>query len=135
MSEDYKVQYSIKVGPADPRSGSGNDMVNIRANDATELDTLMMDMVERAALLGGYADQIRASIAVVEEFPETVPFSGGTPAAPATTAYPPGTKVCAHGVPMEWKQGVSKAGKAYKGWYCTRKNDPNLPECKPEWVN
>jgi len=36
---------------------------------------------------------------------------------------------CPHGA-RQYKQGVNKAGKPYKGWYC-----PQLsPDCKVEWV-
>jgi hypothetical protein len=59
------------------------------------------------------------------------------PAAPAAAPRqgpPPGTSAptCDHGQPREWKTGTSKAGKAYKGWFC---QNPNRDaQCAPQWV-
>lgn len=50
------------------------------------------------------------------------------PPAPVTNA---GAPACRHGA-MVWKEGVSKAGKAYKMWSCTSKNRQD--QCDPQWV-
>lgn len=38
---------------------------------------------------------------------------------------------CGHG-PMKWRQGVSKAGKPYKGWFCTAPYGQN--QCSAQFV-
>lgn len=60
---------------------------------------------------------------------------GGTVINDPSVAAPPvvassGAPACKHG-PMEWKEGTSKAGKAYKLWSCTSKNRQD--QCDPVW--
>lgn len=38
---------------------------------------------------------------------------------------------CAHG-PRQWKEGVSKAGNAYKMWSCPSRDRND--QCQPQWV-
>lgn len=40
-------------------------------------------------------------------------------------------KYCAHGE-RSYKEGVSKAGKPYKGYFCTSQDKDN--QCSPEWA-
>lgn len=44
----------------------------------------------------------------------------------------PGSPSCNHGS-MEWKEGVSRAGKAYKGYYC--KAPRGQASCSPVYIN
>jgi hypothetical protein len=42
--------------------------------------------------------------------------------------------VCDHGVAMDWKSGVSKAGKPYEGYFCAGTDDWD-DQCKPVFKN
>lgn len=51
---------------------------------------------------------------------------------PDRTGAPNGEKkYCAHGE-RDYKEGVSKAGKTYKGYFCTSGDKDN--QCSPEWA-
>jgi alpha-D-ribose 1-methylphosphonate 5-triphosphate diphosphatase PhnM len=121
LTDDYKVQYSIKF----PHPSA--DMVNVRANTVDELKTLMAEIALEAATLAVTADAIRTDVMEVAkqnikaEFPTTTEVASGGQ----------GQKLCAHGVPYTFRSGTSQKGKAYSGLFCTVKNDPNLKECEP----
>ena len=59
------------------------------------------------------------------------PDGGFTPGGYETPAEQP-TKTCAHGA-MKYKEGTSKAGKAYKGYFCPAPMGQN--QCKAVFVN
>jgi hypothetical protein len=59
------------------------------------------------------------------------PAPWDTPADPfgsSTTAPAP---ACEHG-PRLWKEGTSKQGKPWKGWFCPNRDRNN--QCKPQWA-
>lgn len=64
---------------------------------------------------------------------DAAPAAAKAAPAQATSEAPPGSKApnCDHG-PMEYKSGVSKAGKAYKLWSCT--STERSEQCKAEFV-
>lgn len=54
---------------------------------------------------------------------------------PGTTVVTdPNAKVCAHGVARVRKSG-GEGKKAWVGYFCDVKNDPNLKQCAVEWEN
>lgn len=53
--------------------------------------------------------------------PADDPFESATPAGP----------VCSHG-PRKWREGTSKNGKPYRGWFCTSTNRND--QCPAEWA-
>ena len=78
--------------------------------------------------------------AVLDGFKHILPLSAGSEPTVAAVAAQLGATVvsgggdspvgppCPHG-PRQWKEGTSKAGKAYKGWFC----GANVDDCRPEW--
>jgi|ERR1044071_5826048 hypothetical protein len=120
----------------------GNDRSNagltVRAESINEvnavLDDLSMPLDEGAesklsSLLNGVRE-VKAAVDLIFPAPvQTAPRAQVThPQAKATPADAP---TCAHGS-MQYKEGVSKQGKAYKGWFCPAPYGQT--KCDAQWV-
>lgn len=121
MSENWKIQVSPKL--------PDGTLVNLRAESADEMDRLLrfveqraQDITTTAALLTGAG--VAASAGLTQP---SSPVPPSVPAPPADSA-----PVCRHGQ-KTWKPaGVSRAGRAYNGfWAC---NGPRDDQCK-SWDN
>lgn len=123
-------------------SGYGNPGLTIRAETADELLAVFNDLSanvgepdeERSKLndiLDGVAT-VNAGIqlkglGVAKESPKAQPVTH-----PQAQSTPQAAKTCAHGA-MAWKEGVSKAGKPYKGWFCTAPYGQT--KCQAQFIN
>lgn len=116
MSDDYKIQISLKFGPA--LAG----MLNIRANDTGELAGLL-DAVENeiSVKLGGLVESVEALAAIGSQFPNAQ-VVGSTPA-PAG-----GAVTCNHG-PMILRSG-GRGSEAWEGYFCKQPKEA-ADRCKP----
>lgn len=107
------------------RSGT---LLNVYAANAAELSQLLED-------LEGTAAQVAALEGVLGAVTAAAPISAppsqqpkGTPVAqPGNAGAAPS---CQHG-PRIFREGVSKAGKPYKAWFCSSQDRND--QCKPEW--
>ena len=61
-----------------------------------------------------------------------VGFGGGVKTDAEPAKPDPAAPQCNCGKPMEYKEGRSKAGNDYKGWFCTK---PGREKCPPIWIN
>lgn len=129
MADEYGAQLSVKFGP------NGNSMINVRADDVTALAEEVNRMAELGSVIVASAEDFVANATVVAAFPNTTTVQDARPSQPAQ-ANNSAAPVCAHGVPMKYREGVAaKTGKAYKLWGCTVKDDPRMPECQAKFLN
>lgn len=117
MSEDKNsfVSVGMPVGPARLTISAPNVTgLSVHLNDLTEVDP-----VDGVSAISGVIENIQMIDAAA-----TLVFI--RPTAPAVAApssiapnIPSDGKTCAHGA-MRYKEGTSKQGKPYKGWFCTQ---------------
>ncbi len=127
MSDDYKVQVSLKVG----QGGAG--MVNIRGNSVVEVDGLLADTKDLLLpALAGFEEEAKAIGLIAATFPGTtgVPQAQqqgyAQPAQQPAAASNGGAQTCQHGA-MIWRTGADWAG-----WFCpAQRTDPT--KCKPRY--
>ena len=131
-STPQRVQLSIKFG----NNGSGYAIVEAATTEALveEAGKLM----DQAGFLNAVVEEVQARGTIVQAYPETTqvapaPSPWGSQN-PGTPAGPP-VENCAHGVPRKYQEGISKAGRPYKGFFCQVKGDPRLPQCPPKFLN
>lgn len=105
-------------------SGYGHPGLTVRAENIEELNAILADFSETGQdevskldnLLSG-VETIKA--AVLLKFPqeEKPARQASTVTHPQAQTTAPDAPSCTHGV-MKWKEGTSKAGNPYKGWFC-----------------
>lgn len=116
MSDDYKIQISLKFGP-----GQGG-MLNIRANSKDELAGLLDDVENEISVkLGGLVESVAALAAVGAAFP-------GTQVVGSTPAPAGGAVTCNHG-PMILRSG-GRGSEAWEGYFCKQPKEA-ADRCKP----
>lgn len=125
MSEDYKVQVSLKFGPG------MLGLLNLRANTPQELDTLIRDTTELLVVpIGGLTEEIAPLANIQQAFPQTQVINQGQPqqsAQPAVTG-----RSCQHGQ-MTYRTGNQNTPDAWAGYFCPLgKGDP--AKCRPQYV-
>jgi hypothetical protein len=79
--------------------------------------------LQAAALSAKITAAAATNVRLVED-----PFATATPAPTSVVAEP--AHICSHGIRV-WREGTSKAGKPYAGWYCTSRDQSN--QCPPEY--
>jgi hypothetical protein len=123
-------------------SGYGNPGLTLRAENVGELNAVLSDLSEptdvtdpesaskRDELLDGV---LTVKAGVLLKFPQDEkPKAAPTVTHPqAATSAPADAPVCTHG-PMKWKEGVSKSGNNYKGWFCGAPYGQT--QCKAQFV-
>lgn len=128
--EAWSIQVSAKL--------PDQTLINIRGNAVSEV---LEQLGALAANSGDMSESLKlitaagAAVNAAHPQPATVPAPAWTPpqgasAAPAAS-QPGAAPSCAHG-PREFKQGVARSGKAWKGWSCT---EPKGQDCPMQWVN
>lgn len=103
-------------------------MLNVRANSAAELDSLLGDTLELVVPnLGAICDEMAALGNVQAAFPATQVVSSQSQA----PAQPQG-RTCPHGQ-MTYRTGNVGTPDAWAGYFCPLgKGDPN--KCRPQYV-
>lgn len=130
--QGYKAQLSFKFGVS--------GMINLRAATIAELVEMANELAPVGALLVGTAEEIQGSAisaqaAAVATVTQAFPQTQQVQQQPAYSGGGGGSeRYCAHGIPMSYREGVSKAGKPYKAYFCTVKNDPRLGECPAQFI-
>lgn len=138
MSESWRIQISPKAG---------NTLINLRAETPEEMLTFLawaetnapaivkavtaLEMLGQAPAVAEMGTQAQGQLSPQNR--ETVDRAlAYQPQQQAPAQQPAGpSPSCRHGA-MNYKEGQSKAGKAYKGWFCssTNRND----SCSPQWA-
>lgn len=138
MSESFKIQQNVKVG---------NDLINLRADNADEFKAIAEWTIANAALFVQVQQALSSvppslagnvsHVAVQEEPQAPAPQQNGGWGAPQQQAPPqfsqPATAgpVCQHG-PMVYREGTSAKG-PWKGHFCpTPKGTPG--QCPPQFA-
>jgi hypothetical protein len=128
-SNRKRVQLSLKFG----MNGSG--YLIIEGSTVEEMLVEAGRLPDYAKTLNEIVDAVQAEMIVRNTFPETQTVTT-TQAPPQSQPSPIGLvgPLCSHNVPRVWREGVSKAGNAYKGWFCDVKGDPRMPQCAAQFV-
>lgn len=125
MSEDYKVQVSLKVGT------NQAGMINLRGNTVGEVDSLLNDTKDLLLpMIAGFEEDAKAIGLIAAAFPGTTgaPFPQSTqlPAVQPAAASNGAGRGCPHGA-MVWR-----TGDGWAGWFCpAQRTDPT--KCKPQY--
>lgn len=100
-----------------------NAGLTVRAENVNELIGVLADLNDtneaeesKLSVLLNDVATIRAGVELV--FPAPVAATATKVTHPQASSNNGDAPSCAHGV-MKWKEGTSKAGKAYKGWFCS----------------
>lgn len=127
MSDDYKLQASVKFGPGQI------GMINLRADTPEEMRGHAAAVVglvgDLAVMTEALNTEFAAVSAVASAFPgTTVIQQQQAPQAPANQGN---GNVCPHGQ-MMWRESPD-GGQSWKGYFCSLpKGDP--AKCKPRYV-
>lgn len=120
-------------------SGYGNPGLTVRAESTDELQAILNNLSNPVDddpesvsklddLLNGVLT-IKAAVAL--KFPQEDKPKASSKPAPQATATPDSAPTCAHGS-MKWKEGTSRAGNAYKGWFCPA--PLGQTQCKAQFI-
>lgn len=126
---DYSIQYTFRQGEVmvnvpileeDPDLMGDEieiklNVVYVKAELSASVQAQLNAQAVTAGILGGRT--ISQTTTAREEAPPAAAASRGSSLSP----------VCDCGQPRRWKEGVSKAGKPYKGWMCANS------VCSPVW--
>ena len=121
-SETTKYQINFKTH----KDGT---LINIYADSIKELEVQITDISMIAAMIKSTeAELYTGPQSVPAQTVESIKQQFNAPAAPDA----PGSKACKHG-PMNYKEGVNAAGKAWRAYMCPApKGAPD--QCEPIWV-
>lgn len=119
-------------------SGYGNPGLTIRAESTDELNAILASLSETGEDEVSKLDNMLSSVltvkaAVLLKFPqEEKPSAPKTQVThPQASSSPSDAPTCNHGT-MKYKEGVSKAGKNYKGWFCPAPFGQT--QCSPQFI-
>lgn len=127
--EKNRVRVTLKGG-----AGHGAPWITIDgANVSDALAQLTGESADTLAQLVAQTAKIGRYFASTGGGPKTQEDGQRQPGKPeAATQAPNGEeRYCKHGQ-MAWRSGVSKAGKAYKGFFCAEQDRDQ--QCKPQFV-
>lgn len=126
---DGKVVVTLKGG-----TGYDSPWIVIHAASSEDAlkqlqDPYLANVIERTAMVAAH---------FVGKVKPAAPAAQPQAAPPAQNTVPPQQQApggeqrfCAHGE-MQYKTGVSKAGKTYKGYFCSSQDRNN--QCPPQWA-
>ena len=118
---DTKLQANFKM--------ANGDLVNVYAVDQADFEAQLTAILDTADLIKAVSNTLMGRVAVTQVDPWTIKEAVGVV---QDTLGGEAQPSCKHGY-MEFKTGVSKAGKAYKCWSCPSKDRKD--QCPPTWVN
>lgn len=123
--------------------GYGNPGLTIRADSLDELDEILAgvsdsvdDDPDSVSKLDSILDgvlTIKAAVAL--KFPQKTVVNQNATASthPQAKAQPDSAPSCNHG-PMKYREGTSRQGNPYKGWFCPAPQGTPGGQCKPQFV-
>lgn len=124
--------------------GYGNPGLTIRADSVDELNSILEDVSsgvdsgdpESVSKLDALLDGVlTVKAAVTLKFPQKTVVNQNASATthPQAQSKPESAPVCNHG-PMKYREGTSKTGNPYKGWFCPAPQGTPGGQCKPQFV-
>ena len=120
---DTKLQANFKM--------PNGDLINIYAVDQADFEAQLTAVQDTVELIKSVSNSLmgRSTTSAAPVDPWTIKDAVGTV---ADTLGGEPVPSCKHGY-MEFKTGISKAGKPYKCWSCPSKDRKD--QCPPTWVN
>jgi hypothetical protein len=118
-------------------AGYGNPGLTVRAESIDELNAVMADFSATGEDEVSKLDNLLSAVltvkaAVLLKFPqEEKPAAKPQVNHPQAQSSPADAPTCNHGT-MKYKEGTSKAGKAYKGWFCPAPFGQT--QCSPQFI-
>ena len=119
---DTKLQANFKM--------PNGDLINVYAVDQADFELQLTAVQDTVELIKAVSNSLLGRTTVTTQVdPWTVKEAVGVVADTLGGEVQP---TCKHGY-MEFKTGISKAGKPYKCWSCPSKDRKD--QCPPTWVN
>ena len=118
---DTKLQANFKM--------ANGDLINVYAVDQTDFENQLTAILDTVELIKAVSNSLMGRVVTTQVDAWTIKEAVGVV---ADTLGGEAQPTCKHGY-MEFKTGVSKAGKAYKCWSCPSKDRKD--QCPPTWVN
>ena len=118
---DTKLQANFKM--------ANGDLINVYAVDQADFENQLTAILDTVELIKAVSNSLMGRVVTTQVDAWTIKEAVGVVADTLTGEAVP---QCKHGY-MEFKSGVSKAGKAYKCWSCPSKDRKD--QCPPTWVN
>ena len=108
---------------------ANGDLINVYAVDQADFENQLTAILDTVELIKAVSNGLMGRVVITQIDPWTIKDAVGVV---ADTLGGEAQPTCKHGY-MEFKTGVSKAGKAYKCWSCPSKDRKD--QCPPTWVN
>ena len=118
---DTKLQANFKM--------ANGDLINVYAVDQADFENQLTAILDTVELIKAVSNSLMGRVVTTQVDAWTIKEAVGVV---ADTLGGEAQPTCKHGY-MEFKSGVSKAGKAYKCWSCPSKDRKD--QCPPTWVN
>lgn len=119
---DTKIQANFKM--------ANGDLINVYAVDQADFELQLTAVQDTVELIKAVSNSLLGRTTVTTQVDAwTIKEAVGVVADTLGGEVQP---TCKHGY-MEFKTGVSKAGKPYKCWSCPSKDRKD--QCPPTWVN
>ena len=118
---DTKLQANFKM--------ANGDLINVYAVDQADFENQLTAILDTVELIKAVSNSLMGRVVTTQVDAWTIKEAVGVV---ADTLGGEAVPSCKHGY-MEFKTGVSKAGKAYKCWSCPSKDRKD--QCPPTWVN
>ena len=118
---DTKLQANFKM--------PNGDLINVYAVDQADFEAQLTAVQDTVELIKSVSNSLMGRVVTTQVDAWTIKEAVGVV---ADTLGGEAQPTCKHGY-MEFKTGVSKAGKAYKCWSCPSKDRKD--QCPPTWVN
>ena len=134
---ETRIQANFKTGP-----GQDAALINVYADSEEQMGALLDSLVRLAPAIASARSAVAGVGSIAQAFPgsqvvqsETVPqqvqraVQVAQDTAPQYAPNPnqPPAPTCQHGERI-YKEGVSKQGKSYKGWFCPQNS------CQAQWA-
>jgi hypothetical protein len=118
---DTKLQANFKM--------ANGDLINVYAVDQADFENQLTAILDTVELIKAVSNSLMGRVVTTQVDAWTIKEAVGVV---ADTLGGEAQPTCKHGY-MEFKTGVSKAGKPYKCWSCPSKDRKD--QCPPTWVN
>ena len=118
---DTKLQANFKM--------ANGDLINVYAVDQADFEAQLTAIQDTVELIKSVSNILMGRVVTTQVDAWTIKEAVGVVADVLGGEEQP---TCKHGY-MEFKTGISKAGKPYKCWSCPSKDRKD--QCPPTWVN
>jgi hypothetical protein len=108
---------------------ANGDLINVYAVDQADFEAQLTAIQDTVELIKSVSNSLMGRVVTTQVDAWTIKEAVGVV---ADTLGGEAQPTCKHGY-MEFKTGISKAGKPYKCWSCPSKDRKD--QCPPTWVN